>query len=174
MNIKDIIKTVEDFPTKGVKFLDITTILENPHAFDYTVGWFSQIVTSNNIKSIIAVDARGFVWGGAVSNRTGVPLFLARKGGKLPGAVAEIRYDTEYSTSTIGLQVGRPIQGPVLIIDDIIATGGTLGAVGELLEDVWKIPAQQQIHSALVDLSFLSGKDQLLEKGYRVTNLVTY
>ncbi len=174
MNIKEKIKTVNDFPKPGVKFLDITTLLEDPEVFDYTVKWFCDIAISNNIKSIVAVDARGFIWAGAVSNRTGIPLFLARKNGKLPGAVAVMQYDTEYSSSNISLQIGRPITGPVMVIDDVIATGGTLDAVGSLLDDVWKIRKIDQLHSGLVDLSFLGGKQNLLDKGYRVASLATY
>lgn len=174
MNIKEKIKTVDNFPKQGVKFLDVTTILEDTEAFKYTVDWLASVVEMNAIKTIVAVDARGFIWGGAVASRTATPLILARKSSKLPGAVIEMEYDTEYSTSKLAMKIGSKISGPVLVIDDIIATGGTFGAVGEMLFDVWRIPRNDQIHAALVDLSFLGGKEKLLEQGYRVASLATY
>lgn len=174
MNIKDKISTVEDFPIKGVKFLDITTLLEDPAAFKYTVDWFSTVISNNNIQSIVAVDARGFIWGGAVASATGVPLFLARKSAKLPGATAEMIYKTEYSSSTIALKINSKIRGPVLVLDDVIATGGTMSAIGQLLTDVWKINPVDQVHGALINLSFIGGKEKLVDQGYRVATMVTY
>jgi adenine phosphoribosyltransferase len=174
MNIKEKIKTVDNFPKEGVKFLDVTTILEDTEAFKYTVDWLVSVVKMNAIKTIVAIDARGFIWGGAVAAVTQTPLVLARKSSKLPGTVVEMEYDTEYSTSRLALKIGQKIAGPVLVIDDIIATGGTFGAVGEMLHDVWKIQRHEQIHAALVDLSFLGGKEKLLDQGYRVASLATY
>jgi len=174
MNIKEKIKTVDDFPKKGVKFLDVTTILEDPETFKYTVDWLSNIIKTNEVKTVIGIDARGFIWAGAAAYATGMPLILARKAGKLPGSTAEIEYNTEYSTAHIALKIGQKIQGPVLIIDDIIATGGTLEAVGELLSEVWKISPQHQIHAALIDLSFIGGKEKLSNLGYRTLSLATY
>jgi adenine phosphoribosyltransferase len=174
MNIKEKIKTVDNFPKQGVKFLDVTTIFEDPEAFNFTVNWFSNIVEIYNVKSIVAVDARGFICGGAVASKKGIPLFLARKSGKLPGGTLEMEYDTEYSSARIALKVQQKITGPVLVIDDILATGGTMDAVGALLTEGWKVSPQDQVHGAIVDLSFLGGKEKLTNKGYKVASLVTY
>lgn len=174
MNIKEKIATADNFPKPGVKFLDVTTILEDADAFNYTVDWFASIVDIYNIQSIVAVDARGFIWGGAVAAKKSIPLYLARKTGKLPGGTAEVEYNTEYSTARIALKLQQKIKGPVLVIDDIIATGGTLNAIGTLLSDVWKISAGDQVYSGIVDLSFLGGKEKLLSQGYKVTSLATY
>jgi adenine phosphoribosyltransferase len=174
MDIKQIIKTVDGFPHAGVKFLDITSILSDTSAFKYTVDWFAMLAASNNIKSIVAVDARGFIWAGAVAAATGLPLFLARKPGKLPGAHLAIEYDTEYSTTAVAMQVGQRVEGPVMIIDDIIATGGTLDAVGQIITELWKIESKDQLHAAIADLSFLPGKQRLLDNGCRVASIVTY
>jgi len=174
MDIKQIIKTVDGFPHAGVKFLDITSILSNPEAFKYTVDQFTLLAESNNIKSIVAVDARGFIWAGAVAIATGLPLFLARKPGKLPGSTFSIEYATEYSTTSVGMQVSQAVVGPVMIIDDIIATGGTLDAVGQIITELWKIESKDQLHAAIADLSFLPGRQRLLDSGCRVASIVTY
>lgn len=174
MDLKQIIRTVDDFPTPGVKFLDVTSILEDPVVFRKTVKKFEKIVSNNNIESIVAVDARGFIWAGAVAASLAIPLYLARKPGKLPGAVVTKEYATEYSTTSLSMIKDVNIKGPVLVIDDILATGGTLQAVGELLTEHWAIKPQDQIHAVLVNLSFLSGYTKLTEQGYRVESLETY
>jgi len=174
MNIKEKIRTVKNFPKTGVDFLDITTILSDPLAFKFTVDWLEDVVNSNSIKSIVAIDARGFIWGGAVGAITGIPLFLARKSGKLPGATYEITYNTEYSTATVAMLVNQKIEGPVMVIDDIIATGGTSHAVGEIINTLWHIDNHNQIHCAIADLSFLGGKSMLEKENYRVTSLVSF
>lgn len=174
MNIKEKIKTVDNFPKPGVKFLDVTTILEDPETFKYTVDWLTDIIKIKQIKTVIGIDARGFIWASAAAYATGTPLVLARKAGKFPGATVEMEYKTEYSTARIALKMGQKIQGPVLIVDDIMATGGTLEAVGEMLSDVWKIEPRLQVHAALVDLSFLGGREKLSSIGYRTLSLATY
>jgi adenine phosphoribosyltransferase len=174
MDLKQVIRTVDDFPTPGVKFLDVTSILEDPVVFRKTVKKFEKIVSNNDIESIVAVDARGFIWAGAVAASLAIPLYLARKPGKLPGEVVTKEYATEYSTTSLSMIKGADIKGPVLVIDDILATGGTLQAVGELLTEHWAIQPQDQIHAVLVNLSFLPGYHRLTTLGYRVEALETY
>lgn len=174
MDLKQIIRTVDDFPKPGVKFLDVTSILEDPVAFRQTVKWFCKQAANYNVESIVAVDARGFIWAGAVADELRIPLFLARKPGKLPGIVVTKSYETEYSTASLSMLKNSAISGPVMVIDDIIATGGTLDAVGELLSEHWDIPPNKQIHTALVGLSFLPGMSKLAKSGYNVTCIETY
>jgi adenine phosphoribosyltransferase len=174
MDLKQIIRTVDDFPTPGVKFLDVTSILEDPVIFRRTVKQFEKIASKHNIESIVAVDARGFIWAGAVAASLCIPLYLARKPGKLPGAVVTKEYATEYSTASLSMIKDADIKGPVLVIDDILATGGTLQAVGELLREHWAIEPADQVHAVLVDLSFLPGYNKLTEQGYCVKALETY
>lgn len=174
MDLKQIIRTVDDFPKPGVKFLDVTSILENPEAFRRTVNWFIKISAIHQIESIIAIDARGFIWGGAIANELQIPLHLARKPGKLPGNVITQAYDTEYSTASLSMLKDVTIKGPVLVIDDILATGGTLNAVGSLLESEFKIRARHQVHAVVINLNFLPGKQFLTSKGYTVEHLVNF
>jgi adenine phosphoribosyltransferase len=174
MDLKNIIRTVDDFPKPGIQFLDVTSILENPEAFRRTVNWFIKIAAIHQIESIVAIDARGFIWGGAIASELQIPLYLARKPGKLPGNVITQTYDTEYSTASLSMLQDVKIKGPVLVIDDILATGGTLSAVGKLLELGWKIKPENQIHAVIANLNFLPGKKFLNDQGYSVENLVNF
>jgi len=174
MDLKQIIRTVDDFPKPGVKFLDVTSILENPEAFRRTVNWLIKLSAIHGIESIVAIDARGFIWGGALANELRCSLHVARKPGKLPGNVVTETYDTEYSTASLSMLKDVKIKGPVMVIDDILATGGTLNAVGKLLETEFHIPAKQQVHTVIVNLDFLPGKKFLIDKGYKVEHLVNF
>ena len=169
------IRTVNDFPKPGIKFLDVTSILENPEAFKYTVEQLRKICARNEVYTVVAIDARGFVWGGAVANDMRLVLNLARKPGKLPGEVVTKEYALEYGTASLSMLKNAPMQGKnIMIIDDILATGGTLNAVGELLTEHWGIAPENQIHTVIASLDFLPGKDFLKQKGYRVESLVSY
>jgi len=174
MDLKNIIRTVDDFPKPGVKFLDVASILENPEAFKRTVNWLIKVAAVHEIESIVAIDARGFIWGGAVANELRCPLHLARKPGKLPGNVVTHTYDTEYSSASLSMLKDAKIRGPVLIIDDILATGGTLNAVGEILDQEFQIKAKDQVHAVIANLDFLPGKKFLIDKGYSVQHLLNF
>jgi adenine phosphoribosyltransferase len=174
MDLKQIIRTVDDFPKPGIKFLDVTSILEDPAAFRYTVKWFCKQAARHQIESIVAVDARGFIWAGAIADEMRIPVYLARKPGKLPGSVVTKEYETEYSTASLSMLKDADIKGPVMVVDDIIATGGTLNAVGQLLTEHWDIPPTSQVHSALVNLDFLPGKKLLTACGYRLEYMAEY
>lgn len=174
MDLKQIIRTVDDFPKPGVKFLDVTSILENPLAFRRTVNWLIKLAAIYEIESVVAIDARGFIWAGAVANELRCPLHLARKPGKLPGQVVTHTYDTEYSTASLNMLKNAEIKGPVLVVDDILATGGTLDAAGKLLESEFNIKPKNQIHAVIANLDFLPGKQFLTKRGYVVEHLINF
>ena len=174
MDLKNIIRTVDDFPKPGVKFLDVTSILENPEAFRRTVNWLIKLAAIYQIESIVAIDARGFIWGGAIANELRCPLHLARKPGKLPGNVITQTYDTEYSTASLSMLKDVKVKGPVVVIDDILATGGTLNAVGKLLELEFNIKPNNQVHAVIANLDFLPGKKFLTNNGYIVEHLINF
>lgn len=174
MDLKQVIRTVDDFPKPGVKFLDVTSILENPEAFRRTINWLIKLAAVYQIESVVAIDARGFIWAGALANELRCPLHLARKPGKLPGNIVTNTYDTEYSTASLSMLKDVRIKGPVLVIDDILATGGTLNAVGELLDTEFDIPPNKQIHAVIANLDFLPGKKFLTDKGFIVEHLLNF
>lgn len=171
MNLVSKIRTVDDFPKPGIKFLDVTSILKDPELFNQTIKALEKIAVDNDIQSIVGVDARGFIWAGALASRLYCPLFLARKPGKLPGHVVTEEYQTEYSIASLSMIQYDGIRGPVLVVDDILATGGTLKAVGTMLTKYWNIPATDQIHATLVSLNFLPGYKSLTDIGYKVVAL---
>jgi adenine phosphoribosyltransferase len=165
---------VDDFPKPGVKFLDVTSILEDPTAFRKTINWLVKQSAIHNIDCIVAVDARGFIWGSALASEIQAPLYLARKPGKLPGNVVTKEYDTEYSTASLSMLKDGNIFGNVMVVDDILATGGTLNAVGELLTEHWNIKPNKQLHATLACLDFLPGKKMLESKKYKLTYMELY
>lgn len=173
MDLLSNVRTVLDFPSPGINFFDVTSILEKPEVFAYTVRQLEHIAVVNEIESIVAIDARGFIWAGAVADRLRCPLFLARKPGKLPGNIVTNEYKTEYSTASLSMIKGHSIAGPVLVIDDILATGGTLKATGQLLKDHWNIEPAQQVHCVLIELGFLDGRKILEQEGYKVESVTT-
>jgi adenine phosphoribosyltransferase len=173
MDLLSQVRTVQDFPSPGINFFDVTSILEKPMVFSYTIKQMQTIAAQNEIESIVAIDARGFIWASALADRLKCPLYLARKPGKLPGEVATKEYKTEYSTASLSMIKSHNIQGPVLVIDDILATGGTMNAVGSLLSEHWNIEPKNQIHCVLIELGFLPGRQVLEAAGYSVQSLVT-
>jgi len=174
MDLKQVIRTVDDFPKPGVKFLDVTSILEDPAVFRKTINWFVKQSAIHNIDCIVAVDARGFIWGSALASEIQAPLYLARKPGKLPGNVVTKEYDTEYSTASLSMLKDGNIFGNVMVVDDILATGGTLNAVGELLTEHWNIKPSKQLHATLACLDFLPGKKMLEGKKYKLAYMELY
>jgi len=174
MDLKQVIRTVDDFPTPGVKFLDVTSILEDPAVSRKTVNWLVKQSAIHNIDCIVAVDARGFIWGSALASEIQAPLYLARKPGKLPGSVVTKEYTTEYSTASLSMLKDSNIFGNVMVVDDILATGGTLNAVGELLTEHWNIKPSKQLHATLACLDFLPGKKMLESKKYKLAYMESY
>lgn len=168
MDLLSQIRTVDNFPKPGIKFLDVTSILEDPCLFRKTIKWFVKTAVEHKVESIVGIDARGFIWASVLASELQVPLYLARKPGKLPGRVVTETYDTEYSTASLSMLADVDIKGPVMIVDDILATGGTLNAAGNLLQQHWNISPEQQVHAVLVELGFLSGSKKLKDIGYNI------
>ena len=134
MNIKKFIREIEDYPEKGVSFKDITTLISDVKAFKFTLDVMSDFI-SNDIDYIASIDSRGFIFGSAISDRLNIPNILLRKKGKLPPPVVSKDYELEYGQDTI--EVGKitvPKNKKIMIVDDLIASGGTAKASLDLLE----------------------------------------
>jgi adenine phosphoribosyltransferase len=134
-NLDDYIRKVPDFPKKGILFYDITSILSKPEAFSYCIEAMVDIYSGKNIDAVAAIEARGFVFAAPFAARMGIPLLLIRKKGKLPGITLSKKFDLEYAQAEIEIhQEDVPVGKRVLLLDDLIATGGTLNAARELLQ----------------------------------------
>lgn len=134
--IRESIREIPDFPKKGILFRDITTLLQDPAIFRKTLDVLEARYRERGLTRIVAIEARGFPFGGALADRLGVGLALARKPGKLPYRTVRKEYSLEYGTDAVELHVDAV--GPedhVLVIDDLLATGGTASAVASLVAD---------------------------------------
>ena len=170
MNLKSIITETPNWPSAGINFLDVTPIMENPRVFDYCIDQFVGLAQS--ATSIVAVESRGFPIGAVLANRLGVPLVLVRKPGKLPGPVHAESYTTEYSTDTLEIKQSANIGTHPMIIDDLLATGGTVTAVVTLLKKNFN-PVKVTC-GVIINLSFLPGEQRLKDLQIELTSLETY
>ncbi|HAK45691.1 MAG TPA: adenine phosphoribosyltransferase [Spirochaeta sp.] len=135
-NLDNAIRKVKDFPKEGILFYDITSILTNPKAFSYCIDRMEDLYKDSRIDAVAAAEARGFLFAAPFCERLGIPLILIRKKGKLPGKVLTKTYALEYGEDSIQIHKDDiPQGGRVLLVDDLIATGGTLRAAAELLEE---------------------------------------
>lgn len=172
-DLKKQIRSVPDFPIPGVQYKDITTILQNPEAFQYSVDALTAYCRSKNITDIVAPDARGFIWGAPIAYKLGLPLHLVRKAGKLPPPVNAYSYKLEYNSAVLELSSATEFNNnsKVCIIDDVSATGGTATAIVELLKQAG---ASDIEYACVIDLTFLEGSVKLNQLGINTHTLVEY
>ena len=169
-DLKNYVRSVPDFPKPGINFYDITTLLMDPVGFRKALDEMEQFVRSKNADKIISIESRGFVFGAALADRLHLGLVTARKPGKLPYKTISEEYDLEYGTDTIEVHKDAVSSGDrVVVVDDLIATGGTALAACKLTE---KLGGEVVGISAVIDLSFLPWREKLA--GYDVNYLVSY
>ena len=170
MDLTKYIRDIPDFPKKGIIFKDITPLLANPEAFQYTINQFCDFTQKNNIETIVAIDARGFIFGGAIANQLGLKFVPVRKKGKLPWDTKNEKYDLEYGSAEIEIHSDALKENEkVLIIDDLLATGGTAKATCTLVE---QLKANIRGVAFLIDLTFLKGAKKLAP--YEIFSLIKY
>ena len=170
MNLKEHIATIPDWPKKGIMFRDITTLIQNPEAFSYTVDKMAEFGKMVGATVIAGPEARGFIFGAPVAAKMGVGFVPVRKPGKLPRKVISENYDLEYGSNTLCIHEDAfSAFDRVLIVDDLLATGGTALATAHLVE---KTGASVAGLSFIIDLVDLKGKDLL--KDYKVQTLCEF
>jgi len=170
MDLKSIIRNVPDFPKPGIVFRDITTLLENPEAFKYCIDKLAEQFKDLDFDVIVGIESRGFIFGAALAYAMGKPLLIVRKPGKLPCDIVFEEYELEYGTDKIEMHADAISQGQkALLIDDLLATGGTIRATANLIE---KVGATVAGLGFVIELDFLKGREKL--KNYNVFSLVHY
>ncbi len=172
MDLKKYIRSIPDYPKKGILFRDITTLIKNPDAFNYTVDKIIEISKGIKFDKVSAIESRGFIFASAVSYITKKPLILLRKKNKLPSDRHSVDFKLEYGEATIEVHKDSVSKNEnVLVIDDLIATGGTAEAAAKLIEmSGGKIAA----FIFVINLFDLPGKQILEKKSYLVKSLIDF
>lgn len=170
--ISNLIRTIPNYPKDGIMFRDITTLLKDPKGFQLTINLLKERYQNQKIDFIAGIEARGFILGAALSYALGIGFIPVRKKGKLPGKTVSETYQLEYGTDTIEIHEDAFFKGAkILLIDDLIATGGTaLGAIS-LIE---KIGGEIIETAFVVDLPELKGAEKIKNKGYKVFSLTQF
>ena len=172
MNLKDYIRSIPDYPKKGILFRDITTLIKDEKAFAETINQIVERSKKFNFDKVAAIESRGFVFASAVSFILKKPFIMLRKKNKLPADVHSVDFELEYGTATIEVHKYSFLENEkVLIIDYLIATGGTAEAAAKLVE-ISKAKVSAFIF--VINLFDLSGSDNLIKKGYKIENLVDF
>jgi len=170
MDLRDYIRDIPDFPKEGVLFKDITPLLASPDALKEAISQLAARFDGCGATKILGAEARGFIFGAAMACEMGVGFVPVRKPGKLPHKTLEASYDLEYGTDTLCIHEDAIAPGEtILVIDDVLATGGTIGGILQLAS---RARADIAGIGFLMELSFLGGREKL--GGNRVETLITY
>ena len=172
MNLKDYIRSIPDYPKKGILFRDITTLIKNEEAFAESINQIIERSKNFKINKIAAIESRGFVFASAVSYLLKKPFIMLRKKNKLPAETFSVDFELEYGTATIEVHKDSIEKNDsVLIIDDLIATGGTAEAAAKLVE---MSGGNIAAFVFAINLFDLGGSNNLIKKGYCVENLMDF
>lgn len=169
-DLKKLIRTVPDFPKPGILFYDITTLLKDAAGFQNLMSQLASHAREKRPDLVLGVEARGFVFGAVLASRLGTGFVVVRKPGKLPAKTVGVTYDLEYGQDTLEVHQDAIQPGQrVLVVDDLLATGGTAGATCQLVERLGGVVAGLAF---VIELTFLKGRDKL--SGYDVFSLLQY
>jgi adenine phosphoribosyltransferase len=170
MDLKTLIRAIPDFPQPGILFRDITPLLRDPGAFAFALDEMTAFVGSRSVDAIVGIESRGFLFGAPLASRLGLPLVPVRKPGKLPAARMTVEYSLEYGNSQLDIHADALAPGDrAVIVDDLLATGGTAHAAAKLVE---LLGARVDSALFLIELADLGGRARLA--GYDVHALVRY
>lgn len=170
IDVRSLVREIEDFPTKGISFKDITTVLKRGDALRYVVQEMAAPFRSARPEVIAGVESRGFIFGAPIAYELGAGFVLIRKPGKLPGPTLSAQYELEYGHDTLEIHQDAVQPGQrVLMVDDLLATGGTMRAAADLVE---RLGGRIVGFTFMLELAFLGGRRKL--QGYEVASLVEY
>ena len=172
MDLKNYIRSIKDYPKKGILFRDITTLIKNEKAFSETINQIVKILENNDFDKIAAIESRGFVFASAISYLMKKPFILLRKKNKLPAERFSVDFELEYGTATIEMHKDSISSGDkVVIIDDLIATGGTAEAGAKIIE---MASGKVTLFIFVINLFDLGGSNNLEKNNYKVENLIDF
>ena len=160
-SVEEKIRNVPDFPKEGIQFKDITPIFKDASLFEKLMSYYTSVLKSQGINKIVCVDARGFIFGSVLANKMGIPFVVARKEGKLPAKTISHTYSLEYGEATLEMHMDDiKSTDNVLIVDDLLATGGTIDAVANLVQKLGGT-----VHGCwfLIELTFLEGRSKIIK-----------
>lgn len=170
MNLGALIRNVPDFPKPGIQFKDVTTLLQHADAFRYVIDFWKARYENQNVDAIVGAEARGFIFGAALAYAMGLPFVPVRKKGKLPADTISEEFDLEYGTDVVEIHVDALKPGErVVLIDDLLATGGTMAATARLVR---KLGAEIVEAAFVIELPPLKGREKLA--GLPVHTLVEF
>ncbi len=170
MDLKQYIRSVKDFPKPGILFRDITTLLKDPDALNYTLEKLLYFANEHKVTKVVGVESRGFIFGALLASKLNTGFIPVRKSGKLPAETVSVSYSLEYGTDSLEIHKDAISPGDKVIVhDDLLATGGTLNAVCQLVE---KLGGEIVQVSAIIELTFLKGREKLTK--YDVRSILTY
>ena len=175
-DIKDAIRTVPNFPKEGIQFRDITSLLEDTEAFNKALIEMTAHCMMFQATKIVGIESRGFIFSSPIARDMELPFILARKPDKLPNPTYQRSYDLEYGSNTLHIQQNSnlTVSDKIVIIDDLIATGGTAKAIASLICQCWNIPKENILILALVDLPDLGGSVAIKDLGFNVERLIEF
>ena len=172
MELKDYIRSIPDYPKKGILFRDITTLIKNEKAFSETINLMIDKLKKYEFEKITAIESRGFIFASAISYILKKPFILLRKKNKLPAERFSVDFELEYGTATIEMHKDSINKNEkVVIIDDLIATGGTAEAGAKIIE---MASGKVTLFIFVINLFDLGGCDKLIKNGYKVENLIEF
>ena len=176
LDLKKYIRTVKDFPIDGIVFRDITSLIETPEAFIKTCDELTRITKEFGANIVASIESRGFIFAGTIARDLELPFVLARKPGKLPNQTYKKSFDLEYGSTSIEIQQNTNVNKDqkIVIVDDLVATGGTAIACAELFTENFSINASDILILTVIDLPDLGGSDLIKNQGYHIETIDDY